>query len=303
MAYLTQYNYYENNGQNPESENWGSYQYVPLDDIVNNFMLMNMGNNNLINNEERYRVRFHAKRAIQELNYDAFKETKVLQLTLDDTIRFVLPSDYVNWIRISEYRNGILYPLSENIQTNYANAYLQDNNARILFDENGEALSPEFSNIDLDRIDGSAKSLYLNDGHQFDGMYGYLIDNTWYFDTPFGLNTETANANPTFKIDKKSGVINFSSARSGSSMVVEYVSDGMENGDDSKVSVNKMFEDYVYASIEYEILDRMAGVQEYVVRRAQKKRRALLMNAKIRISNIHAGRLLMNMRGQDKWIK
>ncbi len=303
MAYLTQYNYYENNGQNPESENWGSYQYVPLDDIVNNFMLMNMGNNSLINNENRYRVRFHAKRAIQELNYDAFKETKVLQLTLDDTIRFVLPSDYVNWIRISEYKNGLLYPLSENIQTNYAKAYLQDNNARILFDENGEALSPEFSNVDLDRINGSARSLYLNEGHQFDGMYGYLIDETWYFDTPFGLNTETANANPTFTIDKKSGVINFSSAKSGSSMVVEYVSDGMENGNDSKVAVNKMFEDYVYASIEYEILDRMAGVQEYVVRRAQKKRRALLMNAKIRISNIHAGRLLMNMRGQDKWIK
>jgi hypothetical protein len=303
MAYLTQYNYYENNGQNPESENWGSYQYVPLNDIVNNFMLMNMGNNSLINNEQRYRVRFHAKRAIQELNYDAFKETKVLQLTLDDTIRFVLPSDYVNWIRVSEYKNGLLYPLSENIQTNYAKAYLQDNDARILFDENGEALSPEFSNVDLDRINGSARSLYLNEGHQFDGMYGYLIDETWYFDTAFGLNTETANANPTFTIDKKSGVINFSSAKSGSSMVVEYVSDGMENGDDSKVSVNKMFEDYVYASIEYEILDRMAGVQEYVVRRAQKKRRALLMNAKIRISNIHAGRLLMNMRGQDKWIK
>lgn len=303
MAYLTQYNYYENNGQNPESENWGSYQYVPLNDIVNNFMLMNMGNNSLINNEQRYRVRFHAKRAIQELNYDAFKETKVLQLTLDNTIRFVLPSDYVNWIRVSEYKNGLLYPLSENIQTNYAKAYLQDNDARILFDENGEALSPEFSNVDIDRINGSARSLYLNEGHQFDGMYGYLIDETWYFDTAFGLNTETANANPTFTIDKKSGVINFSSAKSGSSMVVEYVSDGMENGDDSKVSVNKMFEDYVYASIEYEILDRMAGVQEYVVRRAQKKRRALLMNAKIRISNIHAGRLLMNMRGQDKWIK
>jgi len=44
-------------------------------------------------------------------------------------------------------------------------------------------------------------------------------------------------------------------------------------------------------------------VQEYVVRRAQKRKTALLRNAKIRISNIHPGRLLMNLRGQDKWLK
>ena len=73
MAYITQYQYYENGGVAPENENWGSYQYVSLEDIVNNFMLMYSGNHSLVNNEERFKVLFHAKRAIQELNYDAFK--------------------------------------------------------------------------------------------------------------------------------------------------------------------------------------------------------------------------------------
>ena len=77
----------------------------------------------------------------------------------------------------------------------------------------------------------------------------------------------------------------------------------MEGGDDSKISVNKLFEDYVYAYIEYVILNSKLNVQEYVVRRAQKRKTALLKNAKIRISNIHPGRLLMNLRGGDKWIK
>jgi hypothetical protein len=77
----------------------------------------------------------------------------------------------------------------------------------------------------------------------------------------------------------------------------------MEGGDDSKISVNKLFEDYVYAYIEYAILNSKLNVQEYVVRRAQKRKTALLRNAKIRISNIHPGRLLMNLRGQDKWLK
>ena len=86
-------------------------------------------------------------------------------------------------------------------------------------------------------------------------------------------------------------------------MILEYVSDGMEGGDDSKVSVNKMFEEYLYAYIEYAILNSKLGVQEYVVRRVQKRKNALLRNAKIRISNIHSGRLLMSLRGRDKWIK
>ncbi|GAF73561.1 unnamed protein product, partial [marine sediment metagenome] len=43
MAYISQYQYYENGGATPEDENWGSYQYVSLYDIVNNFMLMYSG--------------------------------------------------------------------------------------------------------------------------------------------------------------------------------------------------------------------------------------------------------------------
>ena len=79
MAYLTGYQYYENSGTAPQNTNWGSYQYVSLEEIVNNFMLMYVGNNELLNNVERYQVLFHAKRAIQELNYDAFKEIKILE--------------------------------------------------------------------------------------------------------------------------------------------------------------------------------------------------------------------------------
>ena len=305
MAYISQYQYYENGGAAPEDANWGSYQYVSLYDIVNNFMLMYSGNHNLVNNEERFKVLFHAKRAVQELNYDAFKEIKVLQLDITDQYRFVLPSDFVNWVRVSVYKNGLLYPLTENIQVNYAKAYLQDHQAKILFDADGNALSPEFSDIDIDRITGQKKSIYLNSGHSFDGYEGYCYNGAWYFTADvaggwFALNTETANANPTFAIDKTMGVINFSSNIGSGSVVLEYVSDGMENGDDSKVHVNKMFEDYLYAYIEYAILQSKLNVQEYIVRRTQKRKSALLRNAKIRISNIHPGRLLMSMRGKDK---
>jgi hypothetical protein len=305
--YLSQYQYYDNAGQTPRDKNWGSYQYVSLYDIVNNFLLNYTGNHSLVNNEERFKILFHAKRGIQELNYDAFKEIKALELEVDDQLRFILPSDFVNWVRISVNRNGLLHPLTENAQAVTSKAYLQDSDYDILFDEDGNALSPEFSELDIKRILGQAPTIYLKSGNQYNGHLGYNCDGNWYFGyrmgARFGLQTGTANANPTFAIDKKRGVINFSSIMAGEIVVVEYISDGMEGGDDSLVSVNKLFEEYIYAYINYCILDSKLGVQEYIVNRARKRKTALLRNAKIRISNIHPSRLLMAMRGQDKWIK
>jgi len=307
MAYITDYQYYENGGVNPTNSNWGSYQFVSLDDIVNNFMLMYVGNDKLINNVEKYNILFHAKRGIQELNCDAMKEIKVLELSVCDQLRYVLPPDYVNWVRISIYQNGVLMPLTENIQTNWSNAYLQANDCKILFDEYGNILKPENSTIDVDRMSGQKKSLYLNSNSSQDGNMGYNIDGSWYFDYSvgqrYGLNTETANSNPTFKINKASGVINFSSGAADKLVILEYVSDGMENGVDSEINLNKLFEDFIYAYIKYAILTSKYGVQEYIINRAKKEKTALLRNAKIRLSNIHPGRLLMNLRGQDKWLK
>jgi hypothetical protein len=307
MAYISQYQYYENGGNQPQDANWGSYQYVSLFDIVNNFLLMYSGNHSLVNNEERYKILFHAKRAVQELNYDAFKELKVLELTVNDRLQYILPSDYVNWVRVNLYKDGYLRPLTENIQVLSSLAYLQDQTGKILFDQNGNALSPQFSEIDLQRLQGTKRSIYLNPQSPYNGQQGWNVDGMWYFEyglgERYGLNTETANFNPTFAIDKKSGVINFNSDMYGQSVILEYICDGMENGDDSKVSVNKLFEKYIYAYIQYEILNAKLGVQEYIVARARKEKSALLRNAKIRMSNIHPGRLLMNLRGMDKWLK
>jgi len=305
MAYLTGYQYYENEGNTPEDLNWGSYQYLSLADVVNNFMLMYVGNDKLVNNVHRYNVLFHAKRAIQELNYDALKEIKVLEMSICDDLKLVLPPDYVSWVRMSLFKDGSLMPLTENIQTNYAKSYLQDNDCKILFDESGNVLIGT-SLLDYDRITGQARDMYLGDG-SMKGQTGYNVDGNWFFDytveARFGLNTETANVNPTFRIDKKSGVINFSSEMADQIIVLEYVTDGMEDGDNDEIEVHKMFEEFIYAYIKYVILTNKVNVQEYVVARAKKEKTALLRNARIRMSNIHPGRLLMNMRGRNKWIK
>lgn len=304
MAYIDQKKYYTNDGVNPTDLNWGSYQYVSLTDIVNNFLLMYDGNHSLINNEDRFKILFHAKRGIQELNYDAFKEIKSLQLTVYSDLRFVLPSDYINWVRVSLFKNNTIRPLVENIQVQSALSYVQSATATFTYDAD-DNVNTQTSTLDSSRQDGSLNSIYLNQANlDQDNNPPYNED---YYDTfigaRYGLNTETANINPTFTIDKKAGVINFNSTMANEQCILEYISDGMEGGDDSQVTLNKLFEDYIYAYIKYAVLNSKFGVQEYIINRARKDKTALLRNAKIRLSNIHPGRLLMNMRGENKWLK
>lgn len=305
MAYISNYQYYTNNGVAPTDQNWGEYQYVSLSDVVNNFMMMYVGDDKLVNNVNRYNVLFHAKRGIQEINYDALKNTKVVEIEVGDDLQLILPPDYVNYIRVSVQNQGVLYPLHENTKINYATAYLQDNNLNVLFDQDGNVLTGT-SDLDAQRIMGNPQALYNGTG-PYAGQYGWYVDGDWYFGYAvggyFGLNTETANVNPSFRVNKAGGVINFSSGVANQLIVLEYVSDGMENGDDDSVKIHKFAEEFLYSYVKWALLNNKFGIQEYVVNRAKKEKTANLRNAKIRLSNLHPGRLLMNLRGQDKWIK
>ena len=76
-----------------------------------------------------------------------------------------MPPDYVNWVRLSLYKDGLLMPLTENIQTNWSDAYLQDNNCRILFDHEGNILKPSTSTIDMQRILNEKNTIASNSNH------------------------------------------------------------------------------------------------------------------------------------------
>jgi len=263
MAYINQRKYYTNDGVSPTDANWGSYQYVSLEDVVKNFQLMYAGNHGLVNNVNRFKILFHAKRGIQELNYDAFKEIKNLELTVYDDLRFVLPSDYVNWVKLYLFQGNTLRELTENIQVQSAVSFIQSSSSTFTYDADNNATVVS-STLDEARKNGSLNSIYLNQNNEADVNENCIdCDDDIYnsrIGARYGLNTETANINPTFTIDKKAGVINFDSTMANRQCVLQYISDGMENGDDSKISVNKLFEDYIYAYIQYALLNSKFGV-------------------------------------------
>tara|TARA_R100000231_G_scaffold73717_1_gene57753 strand:+ start:800 stop:1720 length:921 start_codon:yes stop_codon:yes gene_type:complete len=306
MGYINQQKYYTNDGVNPTNANFGSYQFVSLSDIVRNFLLMYQGNHEMINNVNRFKILFFAKRGIQELNYDALNEIKALELTVYDDLKFVLPSDYVNWVKLSLFKDNVIRDLVENIQVQSATQYVQTGSSTFTYDSSNN-VNTQTSSLDTARTNGSLKSIYLNDVREEAVNPGCVNCEDDIYNTRigarYGLNTETANFNPTFTIDKANGVINFDSTMANQQCILQYISDGMENGNDANIKVNKLFEDYLYAYIKYSLLNNKFGVQEYIVNRAKRDKQALYRNAKLRLSNIHPSRLLMNLRGENKWIK
>ena len=96
---ITQNEYYQNNGNAPLTENWGTYQYMLLTDIVNNFLLAYVGDDKVINKVDRNEVVFHAKRGLQEIHYDALREIRGFEVEVPETLKLPLPHDFVSLVK------------------------------------------------------------------------------------------------------------------------------------------------------------------------------------------------------------
>jgi hypothetical protein len=280
---MTDQQYYEN------SSNWGTSQYVTLDSIINNFYLFYVGDNKIINDVDRYDIVFHAKRGLQEIHYDALNDVRALELDLPDDLQLELPKDFVSLVRLSWVDGqGRFHPMIVNNDSAIVRAYLQDNDYNILFDNLGAALEADsITDINIASVSNATQE--------------YLSDESDY--SRYGLETSKANVNGTYRLDKKLGVLRFSSDVKGRTVVIEYISDGLTHVDDSDVKVNKLAEDYLYKYIANQILNHKFGVQEYIVRRVKNEAYAALKNLKIRMMNIHPMDLVQAARGRDKWIK
>lgn len=276
--------YYQN------EDNWGSYQYISLSQLVNNFMLEQIGDDRLLSNVKRYNVLQHFKRGIQEFNYDTLKEVKVVEMELSDSLLLTLPHDFVSYVRVSVVgQDGLLRPLSKDSRTLIGTAYLQDHEYNILFDQNG----------------------YPLEANETETFKRYTSRNIATVSAPmsteinsanFGLNPDL-NGNGYFNIDKRRGVMAFSSNIGGNVIVLEYISDGLEynNGDD--VMIHKLAEQALYSYVKYAILNNKYGVQEYIINRAKKDYYRDLHNANIRMMELRGNELLILLNGRKKWLK
>jgi len=285
-------------------ENYGSYQYISLNDIINNFMVAYVGTGKLIGAAKRTDVIFHAKRGLQEFSYDTLKSIKSQELNIPNSLSVVIPQDYVNYVKMSWIgHHGVkhlIYPVNALTTSPYENPIqdqrgipIQDN-----FDANieGDSLTEERWNRNrilqsINEVDNIGNDWYNDDNWVMDRFYGRL----------FGMDPQYANINGYFSINDRENKISFSSNLVGKLIVLEYISDGLAYDLDSRVP--KMAEDALYAYILHSIMAHRSTSTEYVVRRLQQDKSAKLRNAKIRLSNIKLEEITQVFRGKSKWIK
>lgn len=290
MAYITDYVYYENGGTPPTNLNQGSYQYVTLPDIINNYMLIYVGEDKIVDNVKKHVVRFHAKQAIKDLNYNASRSVKVLETTIGSDLKLVMPHDYVDYVRMSLEQNGVLRPLTESSSVFSANAYVLDGNGDLTFDGNGAVIYGT-SELDTERLAATPAEV------DSDVCTRYTVG------AQYGLETSEAQGNPRFWVNRDSGVIDFDSDMLDKLIVLEYISDGMMSGIDADIVVDKFFEAYMYAYISHMILKTKRNIPGDRREEARREKVKEYRNARIMMSDIDPLRLLMKLRGQDKWIK
>tara|TARA_R100001594_G_scaffold38800_1_gene70224 strand:- start:7718 stop:9379 length:1662 start_codon:yes stop_codon:yes gene_type:complete len=124
--------YYEGNAQEYP---YGGYQFISINDIVNNFMVSYVGDDKLIPKMRRLDVAFHARRVIQELSFDTFKSFKSQQIELPPTLQMILPHDYVNYTRISWVDSkGIKHPIYHTSHTSNPFQIRQDDDKEYWFE-------------------------------------------------------------------------------------------------------------------------------------------------------------------------
>lgn len=300
MGLLTQNNeqyYLGADGQwNSWDENYGDYQFTTIKDVINNFIISYTGEDKIISKIKRTDVLFHAMRGIQEFNFDVLPSNKSVEIEIGPQLYFVLPQDYVNYVKLTWNDNGIeriIYPTSK---TSNPLPILQDHNYEYLFDQqNREILESQESNTWHDfRQRGTSNDSSLNE--QAADLLKKGNNGQRY-----GLDPQYMQSNGVFFMDPIQGLIRFSSDMVNRIVTLKYVSDGLAT--DEEMVIHKLAEEALYKYIAYAVLSVRPNIPEYVVQRFKKESSAAKRNAKLRLSNIKLEEITQIMRGKSKQIK
>ena len=279
-------------------ENYGSYQFTSIKDIINNFIISYTGEDKIISKVKRSDVAFHAQRGIQEFSFDILPSIKSQEIEIGARLNFVLPKDYVNYVKFTwTDENGIervIYPTSK---TSNPSGIVQDEAAQYLFDEpsNEIILSENSRTLDKFQSDKSSNRGSLGNIDNLDSLSSNR------FGRRYGLTPENAQSNGVFFIDKLKGVAFFDSSFVGKIVTLKYISDGL--GTDEEMTVHKFAEEALYKYIAYAILSTRSNTPEYIVSRLKKERAAAKRNSKIRLANIKIEEIAQVMRNKSKIIK
>ena len=275
--------------------NYGNYQFTSLDNIINAFMVVYVGEDKIISKVNRTDVQFHAMRAIQELSYDVFRSVKSQEIEVPNTLSMILPQDYVNYVKIVRVgSDGLERPLYPARKTSDPFAITQDSDGNYQYTDN--ALTEQTPSNTSENFESQTPINY----QLYDVNYSSDVEISTE-GRRYGLEPEHSQINGSYFIDNSRGLIKFGSALAGETITLHYVSDSL--GTDNEMVVHKFCEEACYKWIAYGILSTRSNTPPFIISRFKKEKFAETRKAKIRLSNIKMEEFTQVLKGLGKQIK
>ena len=259
MAIQTAETYYE------DEEKWGGYAYISLKALIDELLIETTDSDSYLYNTPRSKLLVAAKNGIRVLNKEIKKTILSIEMTVGGQLYFVLPQDYVDWVAVSvvmpDFTKEILN-INKNI--NIAIGYLQDHNADVIFDSDGEIITADSSNIYNKPYRVPAIPESTSGGNQ-------------------ELDTSKLTRSGEFIIDDRKGVIAFSSNLEDKEVVLDYISDGLQMWDlkETEITFHKTMKDALLEYTYNECISKRRNVPANEKHRAKNSFKTTLHKAKI----------------------
>ena len=151
--------------QRSGNANYGNYQFISLEDIINSFMVAYVGEDKIISKVSRTDIAFHAQRALAELSFDTLKSVKSFEVEVPPSLNLPLPQDYVHYTKLSWVDNsGIKRPIYPTSKTSNPVSYQQETTGSLKFETNTWKINIPQVTIDDGYyvIDPSAEKQYFD---------------------------------------------------------------------------------------------------------------------------------------------
>ena len=280
--------------QHYASNNMGQYQFISLKDIVNNFIVSQVGDDKIIKSAKRSDVLYHAQRGIAELNYDTLGNIKTQEIELPPSLSVALPHDFVNIVEICFVNSkGILYPIQKSSVSADPSSIQQNIDYDYIFDYDGFPTIASQS-VTADRFLDATKD---NVANKNEINFSYTAGKG----ARYGIDPTLENKNGSYLINDKFGLISFSGDLAGSIIVLKYISDGLHS--DADMEIHKFAEEAMYKIIAHGLISTKSNIPEYQVNRFKKEKRASIRNAKLRLAKLSPNEIIQELRGKSKQIK
>ena len=169
-----------------------------------------------------------------------------------------------------------------------------------LYNSQGQIIFAEDTSYTKTQYDEQNRTQNLLGGNLEDGTqrtYGY-----GYYGKRFYAEASELNANPTYYVNNRNGVIDLDPVLIGEVINLTYISDGL-SGAMSEIKVHKFAEQAVYEFIYFEMIAHSSKVPANEKERAKRRMVAKNRQAKLRLMELSPRDLIQVLRNQSTWIK